>query len=290
LGVTYLNVRGVHLGRTRDVNLLPPQPVSVNPPGIGQRTLLRYPGPQGSPTRPLTNFARVSVFESGADSFYNGLTLTFKRRFSTRYAVSLSYTWAKAIDTAPDWTSVVPLNSIDEPKVAQYTLYPNLERGPGVTDQRHRVVANFVWDLDYFGNSGTLRKYVIGGWSLSGIISAQTGQPYSNGVGGDPNNDGNSFSDRVPQDGRNTNYAPTIANWDLRVTKSIPIGERVRFSMALDAFNAFNHANFVSTNIRNGRYNFTAATTAFTPTTNFGTFANQTLDNRILQISGKIVF
>ena len=27
-----------------------------------------------------------------------------------------------------------------------------------------------------------------------------------------------------------------------------------------------------------------------TPTTNFGTYANQTLDNRILQVSGKIVF
>jgi hypothetical protein len=26
------------------------------------------------------------------------------------------------------------------------------------------------------------------------------------------------------------------------------------------------------------------------PTTNFGTYANQSLDNRILQVSGKIVF
>ena len=153
------------------------------------------------------------------------------------------------------------------------------------------MVTNFVWDLDYFGKASNLAaRYVLGGWSLSGIILAQTGQPFNNTVGGDPNNDTNGFTDRVPQDGRNTNYGPTIANWDLRVTKAIPIYERLKFQIALDLFNAFNHANFLASNIRNGRYNFVAATNTFTPTTNFGTFASQTLDNRILQISGKITF
>src|SRR5262249_18542045 len=68
------------------------------------------------------------------------------------------------------------------------------------------------------------------------------------------------------QDGRNTNYGPTISNWDLRVTKSIPLyKERVRFNLALDAFNVFNQANFLAANVRNGRFNFVAATGAFTP-------------------------
>lgn len=293
INITYLNVRGNHLGRTRDINLFPPAPVSVNLPNLGQQTLLRYPGPQGSPLRPMNHFARVSAFESGADSYYNGVTLTFQRRFATRYLVSLSYTLSKAIDTLPDWTSVVPGNSIDEPKIAQYTLYPNLERAASVNDQRHRVVTNFVWDLDYFkGKNGAFYKYLVGGWSLSGIITAQTGQPYSNLVGGDPNNDGNSFNDRVPGQGRNVLYGPTISNWDLRATKSIPIYERIRLSLSLDAFNAFNQANFLASNIRAGRYNFSGGgtTNTFTPTTNFGTYSNQTLDNRILQVSAKITF
>ena len=109
-------------------------------------------------------------------------------------------------------------------------------------------------------------------------------------MGGDPNNDTNGFTDRIPQEGRNINYGPAISNWDLRVTKSIPIRERLRFELALDAFNAFNQANFLAANVRNGKYNYTAATGVFAPTTNFGTYANQTLDNRILQISGKLVF
>jgi hypothetical protein len=292
IAVNYLNVHGEHLTRTRDVNLFPPVPVPVNLPGLGSRTLLRYPGPQGSPLRPMNHFARVEVFESGASSFYNGFTLAFRRRFGTHYQVNLSYTYAKAIDSVADFTSVVPFNSIDEGKMAEYPTMPALDRGPGVMDQRHRVITNFVWNLDYFhGLKSAAARYLIDGWSLSGIILAQTGQPYSNAVGGDAVNDTNSQTSRVPQDGRNTNYAPTISNWDLRVTKSIPLyKERVRFLLALDAFNAFNEAEFLSTNIRTGKYNFVTSTGAFTPTTNFGTYASQTLDNRILQVSGKIVF
>ena len=207
--------------------------------------------------------------------------------------VNLAYTFSKVIDTVPDFTTVVPL-TFDDAKMAQYGTAPNADRGPGVNDQRHRVVTNFVWDLDYFGGvSSRALRHLIGGWSLSGIILAQTGQPYSNAVGGDPNNDGNGRTDRVPGDGRNTNHAPTIANWDFRITKSIPIYERLKLQLGLDAFNAFNQANFLAGDVRNGKYNFrfTAPSTfAFTPTTNFGTYASQTLDNRILQVSAKIVF
>ncbi len=292
ISVSYLNVRGEHLTRTRDVNLLPPVPVSVNLPGLGQRTLLRYPGPQGSPIRPMSDFARVEAFESGANSFYNGFTLGFKRRFSSHYQVNLSYTYSKAIDDVTDFTSVVPFNAIDEGKMPQYPTLPGLDRGPSPNDQRHRVVTNFVWNLDYFHKMKSRpARYLIDGWTLSGIILAQTGQPYSNAIGGDSVNDGNSQTSRVPQDGRNTNYAPTISNWDLRVTKAIPLyRERVHFLLALDAFNAFNEAEFLAGNIRNGKYSFVPATGAFVPTTNFGTYANQTLDNRILQVSGKITF
>ena len=291
VGVSYLNVRGVHLSRTRDINLFPAQPVSVNLPDLGSRTLLRHPGPQGAPFRPMRNFARVNAFESGADSFYNGFTLSFKRRLARRYQVTLAYTFSKAIDTVVDFTNVVPFNPIDEPKHAQYGLYPGLDRGPSVNDQRHRVVTNFVWDLDYFRKRDhPAARYLLDGWQISGIILAQTGQPFSDGVGSDPNNDSNGATDRVPQTGRNTNYAPTIANWDLRVQKSIPIRERLKFQMALDLFNAFNHANFLAGDIRNGRYNYTPATGVFAARTDFGTFARQTLDNRILQISGKIVW
>lgn len=287
VGVSYLNVRGEHLSRTRDINFSAAMAFPVTLPGLGARTLLRYPD-----ARPMSNFVRVSVFDSGADSFYNGLAVTLRRSFTTHYDVGLSYTYSKTIDTVPEFTSVVPFNPIDEPKNPQYGLTPNLDRGPSVNDQRHRVVTNFLWDLDYFrGMSNPALRYVIGGWQFSGIVTAQTGQPYSNGVSGDPNNDSNGATDRVPGDGRNTNYGPTIANWDLRVTKNVPIFERTKLQLSLDAFNALNQVPFLAGDLRNTLYNFTAATRTFSgPISNFGTPSRQTLDNRILQVSAKISF
>jgi outer membrane receptor protein involved in Fe transport len=286
VGVSYLSVRGEHLSRTRDINFFPAVPIPVNLPGLGARTLLRYPG------RPMTDFVRVSVFDNGADSFYNGFTLALRRRFTSRYQVGLSYTYSKTIDTVPEFTSVVPFNPIDEPKNPQYGLTPNTDRGPSVNDQRHRVVTNFLWDLDYFHDlSNPVLRYLIGGWQFSGIITAQTGQPYSNGVSGDPNNDSNGATDRVPGDGRNTNYGPTIANWDLRIAKSMPIYERLKFQLALDAFNAFNQVPFLAGDLQNTLYSFSAGTRTFSgPVSNFRTPSRQTLDNRILQVSAKIVF
>ena len=83
------------------------------------RTLLRYPGPPGSPHRPMSDCARVEVLESGANSFYDEFTLALKRRFRSHYQVNLAYTFSKAIDDVTDFTSVVPFNSNDEGKMAE---------------------------------------------------------------------------------------------------------------------------------------------------------------------------
>jgi hypothetical protein len=56
----------------------------------------------------------------------------------------------------------------------------------------------------------------------------------------------------------------------------------------LIALDAFNEAEFLAGSIRNGKFNFSAATGLFTPATNFGTFAN--LDNHMLQVSERSRF
>jgi len=55
---------------------------------------------------------------------------------------------AAAADDAPDATSVVPGNGGDDAKVAQDTLAPNLERGRGLNDIRHRFVFSAVAELN----------------------------------------------------------------------------------------------------------------------------------------------
>src|SRR2546430_6851244 len=138
-------------------------------------------------SRPISGFARIEEFQSSANSVYNGLTVQLNKRLSQNYQFFASYTFGKVIDDNPDATSVVPFSG-DDAKMVQDPLNLRGDRGPGVNDQRHRLVLSAIWDLDgYTRSMGRSWRYLAGGWQLSGILTAQSGQPYSGLVNSDLN-------------------------------------------------------------------------------------------------------
>jgi hypothetical protein len=297
--VGYLGVNGIHLTRTRDINLYP----SVASTGYicpsfaactatdGQAvTFYRHPG-TGVPARPNPAFGRISLFDSGGNSLYNGGFVRFQRRFANHFTAQASYTWSHVIDTTPDGTSVVPGNAGDDAKVAQDTLLPNLDRGPGASDIRHRVVVSFVWDVSL---ANSLRNPFVRGvlnhWQLGVIAQGQSGRAFNDIATGDPGNDSNTANDRSPGVGRNTLRGPEFITADGRLSKDIPLkGERVRLRLMGEFFNFTNRANF--NGIQTTRYTFSTVggTNYFRRTTNF--LATQTtFDPRIIQLAAKIVF
>ncbi|HEY2018020.1 MAG TPA: TonB-dependent receptor [Bryobacteraceae bacterium] len=289
LTVGYLGVHGLHLTRSRDINLYP-EVLTQGTLANGQNVnYYRHPGTNG-PLRPNAAFGRITLFESGADSEYNGGFIQLTKRFSQNFQVQASYTFSKVIDSAPDATSVVPGNAGDDAKVAQDTLTPNLERGLGVNDIRHRFVFSAVWDLNYaktMSNRGA--KALLNGWTLSTIAQLQSGQPVSVGTTGDPGNDGNNANDRAPLIGRNTLTGPELWDWDLRLTRDIAIRERARLRLIFEGFDVTNRANFAG--IQANLYTFRAG--VFTPTTNYLsklTMQPAGTGSRVLQLAAKITF
>ena len=284
--VGYLGVRGEHLTRTRDINLAPEVPVQGTIAGVGPVTFYRHPG------RVDPNFGRISVFDSGADSIYHGVFIQLTKRLSQNFQVQTSYTFSKVIDDAPDFTSVVV--GTDDAKNAQDTLRPNLERGLGNADIRHRFVFSGIWQIDYAKSlQNRVLRALLRGYELSTIATLQSGRPYSIFVGGDVNNDGNTRTDRPPGVGRNTVEGPNFLDVDMRVTRDIPLyTERVKLKMIFEAFNLTNRANFSSlttASLLTTQYNFTAATNTFTPAAGFLSRV-ATNDPRILQLAAKITF
>jgi len=281
LTLGYLGVRGEHLSRTRDINLLPAVATQGSFLNGTPVTFLRHPG------RVNPAFGRISVFDSGADSVYHGGFVQLQKRFSHNLQLSTIYTFSKVIDDAPDFTSVVV--GTDDAKNAQDTLAPNLERGRGNADIRHRFVLSGLWDIDY-GKSlkNKVARGLTTGYQFSLITQVQSGRPYTASVGADVNNDGNTRTDRPPYVGRNTINGPNFANVDLRLSRSIPLGtERAKLRLIFEGFNITNRANYNS--ILTGQYNFSAVTRVFTPTTNFQA-RSDTFDPRILQLAAKITF
>jgi outer membrane receptor protein involved in Fe transport len=277
----YLGVRGEHLSRTRDINLLPSVAVQGSFANGTPVTFFRHPG------RPNPAFRRISLFDSGADSIYHGGFVQLSKRLSQNFQVQTSYTLSKVLDTRPDFTSVVV--GSDDSKNAQDTLLPNAERGRGNADIRHRFVFSGIWNIDYGKSlSNPAARALARGYQFSLISTLQSGRPISATVGSDPNNDGNTGTDRSPGLGRNTLEAPGFAQIDMRFTRDIALyKERASMKLIFEAFNLFNRANFNA--INTAQYSFNATTRVFTPNATF-LAPTSTFDPRILQLAAKITF
>ena len=268
-GLTYQHVQGNNLQRSIDANVGPFEMVTVG--GVPVR---RYTN-----SRPFTNFQRVILFQSSADSRYDGWTVDLNKRFARNWQARLAYTYSKVEDNKPDATAVVPGGS-DDAKYLNDPLDIDGEWGPGDNDVRHRVVLSGVWDLNYGGYESGWKRWLLAGWSLSGIASYQTGQPYSAMATSDVNNDLNTRSDRQPGFDRNTFRLPSIFSVDPRVTKTIDF-RVVQLQLIAEAFNVFNRSNVSAVR--------TAYSTTSTLTSGFGS-ATTSAGPRIMQLAAKLSF
>ncbi|MDQ2777244.1 MAG: carboxypeptidase regulatory-like domain-containing protein [Acidobacteriota bacterium] len=281
----YLGVKGSHLPRTRDINLNPTVPVSAPVQGGGFLTFYRHPNP-----RPNSNYGRIWLADSGADSIYHGGFVQLTKRFSSNFLVQTSYTWSHAIDDDPDATAVV--FGPDDSKLVQDNLLPNLDRGNANADIRSRFIFSGVWSLNYVPKSANVfLRAIANGWELSTLATLQSGRPYTSTIGlaSDINNDGNLRDDRTPGEGRNALRGPNFLDDDVRLSRFVPLGsERVRLQLIGEAFNVTNRVNFTS--LRTTQYNFTGST--FIPVPTFLTPApgSATGDPRILQLAAKVFF
>src|SRR5258707_15861473 len=78
--INYLWVKGTHLTRTVDTNLQGPETPTV----IGLTgTTQTFTYNKITQLRPISGFARIEAFESNSNSFYNGLTVQVRKRFSS---------------------------------------------------------------------------------------------------------------------------------------------------------------------------------------------------------------
>jgi outer membrane receptor protein involved in Fe transport len=238
ISVGYLYVKGEDLPRSADINIGGPTIVDVAIPGNGTVPVKRYT------TRPFTNFARIIEFQSTADSEYNGASLELVKRFSHNWTARIAYAYGKVTDTKSDATAVVPQGT-DDAKFMQDTFDLAGERGPGDLDVRHRLVFSGVWDLEYAeGISNSFVRFLASGWTLSGVVTFQTGTPWSPSINGDLNNDGNDRNDRSPGAPRNRERLPSNLSIDPRVTRHLRFG-LVDLELIAEAFNVFNNKNVI---------------------------------------------
>jgi outer membrane receptor protein involved in Fe transport len=126
---------------------------------------------------PQNQFAEITMVESAGISNYNGLTVTFQRRFGSSGLLQVNYTWSHAMDEISNggFNSFSGANlSPEDP----YNLRQNY--GPEDYDVRHNLNANYVWQVPIrkaLGGHGWAP--LVDGWQISGTAFYRTGLPYS---------------------------------------------------------------------------------------------------------------
>ncbi len=166
---------------TRTVNQLGVQNLNVgDPTGPAGCTVGVNCG--GNPSLPFnTSFygnrlAATSVITPIANNHYDSLQVKVTHRFAQGYQVQLGYTWSKAIGMAGARDEKHGLR-ISTPK------FSNLNRGLWERDRPQNFEAMFVAEPPFgagkkWANSGIASKF-LGGWQLSGLVSAVSGSVIS---------------------------------------------------------------------------------------------------------------
>lgn len=201
----------------------------------------------------------IRTFGPWYEGTYDGVVISFTRRFARRFSLSGNYAYAHEIDnqlginTLPSdsFVGVAPVvtetttgrtnehssftraNGRFVEKAGTFVNGPDLDKGPSDLSVDHTFQLNGLLELPWQ-------------FQVSGIFRAQSGFHYSRQAPQasleDPDGDG-TFNTIDHRFGRNEFTAPPFVNLDMRVTKRFNITERVRIHALFEFFNVFNRQN-----------------------------------------------
>ena len=250
-------------------------------PLLGNTAPRCYPAGFGVPVA----FNSVDAQLSNGNSWYNALTFNLIKSFSQHFQLLSSYTWSHSIDDSTDLQSTLEpqdsrfpflerSNSDNDQRhrwvtsavfqsgssrsgdgffkhiVSDFTFSPIIEVASG---RPFNVISSQDTRLDLGASQA---RPSVGG------PAAATVSPFITGVTfavADVclTNDGSTF--KIPgvttagagcigNLGRNAFVMPSFFQWDMRVAKRIPLGERMKLDLIADAFNLFNRTNIAAVN------------------------------------------
>jgi len=126
-------------------------------------------------------YASAGLIAGIANSSYNALEASLRKRFSHGLSFLASYTLAHSID---DVSSFNITGSASQPVAGENDLAQNpfdlrAERGRSMFDARHRFVLSYQWSLPFWNHPKTWYEHAFGNWQVNGIATFMTGGPFT---------------------------------------------------------------------------------------------------------------
>ncbi len=252
-----------------------------------------------------STFGGINFRSMSGRSRYNGMQLSLSKRLSHGFTGQIWYTYGRAYDEGSD---------VQIGGTTMDAYHPELDWGPTDFDIRHRIVANWLFEIPVFKESTGLTHALLGGWQINGITQFQSGYPFTVFTSspypvGDYNADGtNNDRPDLPSFGlnpgdtsqsayinglfaasdfprptgllgtmpRNGYRGPSYKTTDLSLFKTFSLPNAYRIQVRAEAFNVFN-----AVNLRNPQGNLASST--------FGK-STQSFPGREIQFALKFIF
>ena len=280
-------------------------------------------------TAPDPRVARVNFLSNGGISNYNGLTLSVQENPWHGLSGRFNYTYSHELDDLSNG-GVLPFSVITTigDQINPFNLRDNYASGDN--DARHQLSGSYVYQLPFKSEHRLLNAAIGGwqlsgtlfyrtGFPFSMIDGGASGGLAGNNLSGStillqptaaftrrnfgsvqscvttacfgPSDFVTPSSDFIGTVGRNAFRAPGFLGGDMSIRKNFNVTERVTFQLGLNAYNWFNHANYGAPYPNTNSSIFGLAVITQTPPTSpYGAFAAAATDQRIAQITGKLIF
>jgi len=291
--VNYAGSRGIHLEFCYLLNEVQPGPGST-----ASRRLIQ----------PLANAANLNQCDPRNMSNFHSGQLKLNHRFSKGLQFLASYTYGKSLDYGG---AAGNPGMGGDPFVQTVT---NIKAGyaPSGFDVKHRMVVSWIYELPFGQGRRWLQNgvagHIVGGWAVDGIVTYQTGNPYTVTLANGVNNGATSWPNRIASGvksnpdpyqwfdpsafvappaytygnaARGVLYGPGLSNTDLSISRTFSLTERVKLKFRMDSFNFFNTPHF---GLPNRAIDPTAAAGVV------GRILSTVVDNRDMQGSIRVEF
>jgi hypothetical protein len=235
--------------------------------------------PNRTPTGLLNPDLPPYLWEASlGDSILHSGTVRVRKRMAKGMSAGGSYTFAKSIDNA---SSIGGSGTV----VAQNDLDLAAERGLSSFDIRHRLTGDYVYEFPWgtgkrwLDHGGPLAR-IFGDWNWNGSFTIQSGTPWTARVLNNKNDVSRGFNGSLRADyngqpiqlpnptvlewfntaaftnsnghfgsaGRNTIIGPGQIDFDMALTKNVPIKEMKALELRIAATNVFNTPHFTGIN------------------------------------------
>src|SRR5580704_14592868 len=260
--IGYVGSASHRLMTTEDINQPPPAVYASDSASQAARPFISQ----------FPDFGVINRIETNGNANYNSLQTVLKIRQWHRFSGQFTYTWAHGLDDMTQYRGTLPQDSFN-----LKADYGNMDY-----DTRHRFTATLNYELP----NASRYKLLLNGWTLNGLVSLATGQPFTVFSSADTtgtaegeqraNQIGNPFAgvshafnangvtwinpaafvDPAPgtfgTSPRNGYYGPGYASVDFSVVKNTRITERISTQFRIEMFNLFNRTNLAPPSTTNG--------------------------------------